>query len=189
MSEAEGADSKVITLKLLDPFWDLVDSVHKQHNITDRSVLSDSILALDPGETTGVAEFDGQQTIRVYQKVTRDISSSFDWLTYLIDPEWNYQESVADPIFKRLRYEDYRVYEWKTSDHAWSPVHTVQWIGAIKVAAHLTRVQASCIMAQAAKGWWTDAKLDHFGLNPKGLRHGRDALRHLLYYLLFPTKA
>jgi len=43
-------------------------------------------------------------------------------------------------------------------------------------------------MAQHAKQWWTDEKLKRFGIYPKGLKHGRDALRHLLYYMLFPNK-
>jgi hypothetical protein len=43
-------------------------------------------------------------------------------------------------------------------------------------------------MASFAKNFWTDSKLNHFGMNPRGIKHGRDALRHLLYYMLFPTK-
>jgi len=87
-----------------------------------------------------------------------------------------------------VRCEDYRVYAHKTDDHAWSPVHTIQWIGAIRVCCGLSETPISFCMAMHAKTWWTDTKLDMLGLNPKGLRHGRDALRHLLYYMLFPTK-
>lgn len=138
-------------------------------------------MTLDPGETTGVTEYDGVDTIRVYQKVTKEIGPSYDWLeeqlTYL---------PMADAKPAHLRYEDYRVYEWKTADHAWSPVHTIRWIGAIQVAAHKTATPSSCIMASHAKAFWTDKKLNMFGLNPKGLKHGRDALRHLLYYICFP---
>lgn len=177
-----GEDSNVITLTLDARFAKLYETVRKQHP-SDIDTINSPILALDPGETTGVAEFDGDVTIRVYQKVTKNIGQSYDWLTERLQTSWELH------AFSHLRYEDYRVYEWKVQDHAWSPVHTIQWIGAIKVAAHTTGVQSSCVMASVAKNWWTDNKLDMFGLNPKGLRHGRDALRHLLYYILFPTKA
>jgi hypothetical protein len=185
-----GEDSKVIPLTLTPEFAKLVESVHRQHPPGKgfENVINEPVLALDPGETTGVAEFDGDRTIRVYQKVTKEIGPSYDWLEELLECG---SGDIDDPTipFKHLRYEDYRVYAWKADDHSWSPVHTIRWIGAIQVAAHTTNTPSSCIMAQAAKGWWTDAKLDHFDLNPKGLKHGRDALRHLLYFLLFPTKA
>lgn len=160
-----------------------IDAVHKQHPPAVPNVLTQPVLALDPGETTGVAEYDGSRIIQVYQKTTKDIGQSYDWLHGRLV---GYQ--IGYPPFKHLRYEDYRVYEWKSEDHAWSPVHTLRWIGAIQVACHITNTPNSCLMAANPKKFWTDDKLNLFGLNPKGLRHGRDALRHLLYYLLFPTK-
>lgn len=181
-----GEDSKVIKLTLDRRFAALVETVHRQHPPREPyvNVINMPIMTLDPGETTGVAEFDGDQTIYVYQKVTKEIGPSYDWLRENL----NYSP-LLDTAPQHLRYEDYRVYEWKAADHAWSPVHTIRWIGAIQVAAYDSKIPSSCIMAQAAKGWWTDEKLNMFGLNPKGLKHGRDALRHLLYFLLFPTKA
>lgn len=178
---------RVIELILDKRFKAFLDSVRKQHppkpNTPDP--LDFPVLSLDPGETTGVAEFDGEHTIRVYQRVTKNIGQSFDWLQNKLVGGYDYGKVATR--FQHLRYEDYRVYEWKTADHAWSPVHTIRWIGAIQVAAHVTSMPSSCIMASHAKGFWTDTKLDMFGLNPKGLKHGRDALRHLLYYLCFPN--
>lgn len=173
---------RVITLTLTPEFARFFKSLRRQHP-SPIDTINQPVLALDPGETTGVAEFDGDCTIRVYQKVTKDIGQSYDWL----QEELTYNHHM-DCKPAHLRYEDYRVYSWKADDHSWSPVHTIRWIGAIQVAAHVTGVPASCIMAQHAKSFWTDAKLDMFGLNPKGLKHGRDALRHLLYYLCFPTR-
>jgi hypothetical protein len=176
---------KIVTLKLPPSFTKLVESVHKQHNVTV-DTLNQPILALDPGETTGVAEFDGDNTILVYQQTTKEIGPSYEWLKGRLEVlSWR----GADPRQIYLRYEDYRVYEWKSADHSWSQIHTLRWIGAIQVAAHVTQTPNSCCMAQHAKGWWTDEKLKHFGIYPTGLRHGKDALRHLLYYMLFPTKA
>ena len=182
-----GASDKVVTLTLSPEFAKFLETVHRQHKI-DSNVFNEPILALDPGETTGVAEFDGDVTITVYQKETKQIGPSYDWLQEKLS-----QGCLVDPEVNgwwpwHLRYEDYRVYEWKATDHSWSPVHTLRWIGAILVAAHVTGTEHSCCMAAHAKGFWTDDKLKHFGLYPTGLRHGKDALRHLLYYMLFPTK-
>lgn len=178
---------RVITFDLSQnqKFKSFIKAVHAQHPPKNPNVIDETILALDPGETTGVAEFDGANEIRVYQKVTKDLGLSYEWLQDRLEINWDHRNEQG---FDHLRYEDYRVYAWKAEDHAWSPVHTIQWIGAIKVAAHVTHTPNSCLMAANVKKFWTDDKLNLFGLNPKGLRHGRDALRHLLYYLLFPTK-
>lgn len=176
-----GEVGRVITLTLPSSFAQLYDSVRHQHGGKD--TINEPCLALDPGETTGVAEFDGDKTIRVYQQLTQHIGETGEWLSELLT-----YSPFVDGKHVHLRSEDYRVYEWKTDDHAWSPVHTIQLIGAIRLVAHQTSTPLTFAMASVAKKWWTDSKLDHFMLNPKGLRHGRDALRHLLYYILFPSE-
>ena len=173
---------KVVELILPKEFAAFLESVHRQHNITVDTINA-PILALDPGETTGVAEFDGDTIIRVYQRETKEIGPAYEWLEDLLD----YDPRMSSG-FEHLRCEDYRIYEWKSADHSWSQVHTLRWIGAIQVAAHVKATNLSFCMAQHAKGFWTDEKLKHFNLYPKGLRHGKDALRHLLYYMLYPTK-
>lgn len=173
--------NRVITLKLNDKFQSFLKAVWKQHPTQKTEVINQAIITLDPGETTGVSEYDGKANIHVYQKVTKEIGSSYDWLA----EQLAYLPMAAQKP-AHMRYEDYRVYEWKTEDHAWSPVHTIRWIGAIQVASHITKVPSSYIMASHAKAFWTDEKLNMFDLNPKGLKHGRDALRHLLYYICFP---
>lgn len=172
---------KVVTLTLSPEFASFLESVHRQHKI-DSNVINEPCVTLDPGETTGVAVFDGDTTIRVYQQETKEIGPAYDWL---------YETLEQYPLesHPHLRYEDYRVYEWKSADHSWSQIHTLRWIGAILVAVHHAGWDHSSCMAQHAKGFWTDEKLKHFGLYTPGLKHGRDALRHLLYFLLFPTKA
>lgn len=170
-------DTKVITLTLPDSFFKLVEAVHKQHAITVNP-LEQNILSLDPGETTGWATLQDGHKIQVSQQPTKSVVQGFKWL----------EEQLLCQPTDHIRCEDYRVYEWKAADHSWSPVHTIRWIGAIEVLAYLERVPLTFCMAQHAKAWWTDEKLKHFGLWPTGLRHGRDALRHLLYYILFPTK-
>ncbi len=177
---------RVITFDISEnqKFKAFIKAVYAQHKPKNTNVLNETVLALDPGETTGVAEFDGDNKIRVYQKVTKDLGLSYEWLEAKLE---RFDGLLPNPQFNHLRYEDYRVYAWKAEDHAWSPVHTIQWIGAIKVAAHVTQTPNSCLMAANVKKFWTDDKLNMFDLNPKGLKHGRDALRHLLYYLCFPV--
>jgi hypothetical protein len=174
---------KVVTLELPLSFLALYGSVKAQHGIPVNTLFQ-RCLALDPGETTGWAYFDGQKTIVVSQQPTKSVITGFTWLEEFIR-----EEDIKGYTIAHIRCEDYRVYEWKTSDHAWSPVHTLRWIGAIEVGANQWAIPLSFCMATFAKKWWTDEKLKHFGLYPSGLKHGKDALRHLLYYMLFPTKA
>lgn len=177
---------RVIELKLDSRFQAFLQAAWKQHPHNVEGLLDQQVLALDPGETTGVAEYFGKdRTIRVYQKVTKELGPSGDWLKDILLGRAG-EPSFFDPDV--LRYEDYRIYGFKAEDHSWSPVHTIRWIGCIEYVAHYCGTPASCVMAVHAKGFWTDEKLNMFGLNPKGLKHGRDALRHLLYYLCFPTK-
>jgi hypothetical protein len=178
---------KVVTLELTPEFAAFLEQVHRQHNI-DHNCINQPMIALDPGETTGVAIFNGDTTITVYQKETKEVGPSFVWFLDLLEGGPKFPNLTMD-VFAHIRCEDYRIYEWKSADHSWSQVHTLRWIGAIMAAAHWTSTPLSFCMAQHAKKFWTDEKLKHFGLYPTGLRHGKDALRHLLYYLLYPTKA
>jgi hypothetical protein len=168
--------NKVMTFELSPKFWSFLKSVHVQHppKYNTRDI---RITALDPGGTTGHSTFNGHNTINVTQWNTNSIPEAYDRLV----------EHLNDFRPHHMRHEDYRIYEWKSADHSWSPVHTLRWIGAIEVAAHVTKTPNTCLMASNAKKFWDDRKLDMFGINPKGLRHGRDALRHLLYYMCFPT--
>lgn len=183
---------KVVTLTLSPEFASFLESVHQQHKI-DSNVFNEPILALDPGETTGWAIFDGDVSIMVSQEPTKSVVDGANWLRERIEvgytPTYTFNQPEKYLPYQHIRCEDYRVYEWKASDHSWSPVHTLRWIGAIELIADDAGIDLSFCMAQHAKGFWSDAKLKHFGLYPVGLKHGKDALRHLLYYLLFPTKA
>jgi hypothetical protein len=171
-------DVRQFRFELDSRFQMLYDSARRQHPQHVRLTLTEKVLALDPGETTGWATYEPlESAVYISQQVTKEIGPSGNWL----------RKSIDLHSFDHIRAEDYRVYEWKAQDHSWSPIHTAQWIGAIRLIAYETDTPLSFMMAQQAKQFWTDAKLDMFGMNPKGLKHGRDALRHLLYYLLFPN--
>jgi hypothetical protein len=82
-------------------------------------------------------------------------------------------------------FESYHIYDWKSDQHKWSPVWTVQVIGCIWTLCEQLGITYSQQSAQNAKGFWTDEKLHEFHMYEKGMRHGRDATRHALHYLCF----
>lgn len=160
-----------------DFFWKIVNACMKITSIDGAQLFPKPLLALDPGETTGVAWLKNGK-IYLSQWDTKDIGLSFEGLSIFL----------SDLIPAHVRYEDYKVYAWKASDHSFASLHTPQWIGAIKVACRLANVTASTKMAQMAKAFWTDDKLKACGLYSPGLNHARDASRHLLYYMCFGMK-
>ena len=137
------------------------------------------LLAIDPGETTGVAVWDpSKQAILLLQVNTKDIGHGFDALFGIIN------FLVSDrPSLAHVRYEDYRVYGHMTSQHAFNNLHTARVIGAIEVACHLAQVTCDNVLAIHAKTFWTDQKLKMAEVYNPGLKHARDAQRHLLRYM------
>lgn len=164
-------------LSVLTPkpsLWAILKAANPSQTFTDKC-----FIALDPGETTGIAVFDsrsGGPRFTVGQIETKNIGPSFDMLRSAF--------RMAEP--DHVRFEDYRIYGWKADDHAWSNLHTSQFIGAIECALHDTGILGTRLLAQNPKKWWTDEKLKGTGMWATGVRHGRDAVRHLLYYMTFP---
>lgn len=143
-------------------------------------------LALDPGETTGVAYWtpftpegnflpDARSRMLLWQLETKDIGQSFVMM----------RDALAEEQPDHLRAEDYKVYGWKANEHAFASLHTARWLGAIEAAAHVTETPFTVKLAQHAKTWWTDDKLKACGVYVPGMKHARDAQRHLSYYLAF----
>ena len=148
--------------------------------------LQQRVLALDPGETTGVAAWvpyrptdDGsrapREQILLWQLGTKDLGPSYDIL----------HKALQDWSPDHLRAEDYKVYGWKAAEHAFASLHTARWLGAIEVAAFQTDTPFTVKLAQHAKTFWTDDKLKACGIYHPGLKHARDAKRHLAHYLAF----
>jgi hypothetical protein len=143
------------------------------------------ILALDPGETTGYCCFDHDA-----------INETIDMVECDQIPTWPERECATNLRIlldhvkpSEVIWESYRIYDWKSDDHKWSPVNTTQVIGCIWTHCHLRDLRTlTAQSAQNAKGFWTDDRLIEFGLYIKGLRHGRDAMRHALHFLCFGSK-
>jgi hypothetical protein len=165
--------------------YKMLTSAQTAMSILQRMDRNDSILvSLDPGETTGVAikypEPGSSFNIHLSQLETKDVVQGYKAIKEIIPKQTSF------PVV--LICEDYRVYKHKTESHAWSSVHTVQLIGAIKVLANELEIREPFQhwqMASQAKGFVDDTKLRKWDMYEPGMRHARDAERHLLYFSFF----
>ena len=132
------------------------------------------LVAFDPGHITGVSIFIDGQLEECEQLDTHPMSKGIDTLN----------EFITEDI-DLIVFEDYRVYSWKADDHINASLHTPQLIGVIKCLAQLKDIKTHSQMAQQAKGFCTDDRLKEWLYYMPGLKHGRDAIRHACYYLLF----
>lgn len=137
------------------------------------------LLALDPGETTGFATFIGSERTVHWEEIdqikTWPMAETVAWLEALFNQQMPHTVVM----------ESYRVYDWKSDDHKWSPVNTVQVIGCIQTLCIQRGIPYYFQSAQIAKNFFTDEKLREYGMYLKGVRHGRDATRHGAYFLCF----
>lgn len=143
----------------------------------DRKPFEGKVLTYDPGETTGVAVFSGPRLIYTDQIKTPDLSRE-SWLNLA-----TYIDMYRPDI---VICEDYRVYGWKTDQHTWAHLHTPKLIGMLTAVCYQHGIPMPIMqMAVQAKQFCTDKKLREWDMYDRGLRHGRDAVRHGAYYLLF----
>lgn len=169
----------VVDLKFDNRFWSINKALLRDKSLSMETRFFRPIVAFDPGETTGIAVWDpSAQQILLAQLNTRYTGDAFDAISSII----NYLASDK-PALQDVRYEDYRVYGHMTETHAWSKLHTVRIIGVIEVACHIAQVKWSKCLAVHAKTFWTDEKLKMCDIYNKGMRHARDAERHLLRFM------
>lgn len=105
-----------------------------------------------------------------------------DW-DHLID--FMHQLFHTDAGIDAIVCEDYRIYEHKLTRHTFSPVYTLRIIGAIELMAAYYHLPVNFQMAMQAKGFVSDDKLKAWDFWQEGMRHSRDSIRHVLYWLLF----
>lgn len=143
-----------------------------------RAAPQSTILAFDPGETTGVALLHRTQTtihVRSWQIQTSDLISAHE----IVKP------IIAEKDNDIVVCEDYKVYGWKTQQHSWSSLHTPKLIGTISSLCADSNIPLRMQMAQQVKYFCTDEKLRYWGVYNSGNRHANDAVRHAVYYFLF----
>lgn len=139
-----------------------------------------TLLALDPGETTGYAFFEfvhGQAPVLVEYgqlktKTPEAADEEYDKLFSRVQPE-------------HVVLENYRVYGHKAQMHANNEMITSQNIGILKVIISKRKLNYDMQMASQAKGFCDDDKLRAWGVWHRGAKHARDATRHGIYWGLF----
>ncbi len=143
-----------------------------------------TLLALDPGETTGWTTFTYDKDRDQYTMLECGQATTF--------PMEQSVESLQNLLKKfkpdHVVFERYAVYEWKTDSHAWSDVPTLRVIGCIQTLCIQQGIPYSEQTAQVAKNFCTDSKLMTWGFYDRAQRHSRDAIRHATYYLMFGPK-
>lgn len=133
------------------------------------------ILALDPGETTGIAYFEAGVLKYHDQLKTKE------WPAAVHELQQAFHMYVSDYVV----CEDYKVYGWKRDEHAWAALHTPQLIGCVRTLCALEMIPLELRMAVDAKTFCTDDKLTLWGMYKPGMRHARDAIRHGCFAYLF----
>jgi hypothetical protein len=137
------------------------------------------LLAVDPGETTGISVVDC--TPGYVELVHQDQL-----------PCWPLESAVGrfDRIFREhlpkfMVHEAYHVYKWRLQEHSFSEVPTIQIIGALRTIAILHGVPYAEQTAQTGKAFFTDHRLKSLDMHFPGQQHARDSLRHAAQYLTF----
>lgn len=162
--------------------FDDIRIVHQRDWLPENR-FSGSVLAFDPGETTGVCHaFIGPNDTTVIQAQEQIKSWPLDWAVK------GFEQILSKVRPNLVVFERYGVYSWKTESHTNSDIPTLQVIGCLKTLCIQHNIPHIQQTAQIAKQFITDDKLQRWGFDPKGKRHARDATRHALYFLLFGNK-
>lgn len=147
------------------------------------------ILALDPGECTGVCIVDWPHNRQI--KPREDMSQYIKYQGHIEGKELHIQAKKLEDLRKEYGTFDYVIFEkfllygHKAATQIGSEMHTSQVIAVIKMWAmnhHMPKIEQ---MAQNAKKFYTDQKLKDHKVYPTGLRHSKDATRHALYAIDF----
>jgi len=132
------------------------------------------ILALDPGKTTGFCrgEWNGDKGILVLSPGEQQFTAE-TMMGFLHD---NWQKNFT------LIYEGF---SYRNAARPGLDLTPVELIGVIKLFCQSEKVTHYEQTPAVGKGYWTDEQLKRFQVYVAGLRHGRDAMRHLLHWWQF----
>lgn len=143
------------------------------------------VVALDPGETTGLCVMKNLEIITLDQLDTpkEDPAGCYHTIYKALQPH----SFIAHN--SHVLCEDYRIYSWKSDQHRWSQVHTIKVVGYVQLAVKNHGFQLHMYMASAGKHFFTDERLESVGLynQTKGMKHARDALRHACNFVCYLT--
>lgn len=129
-------------------------------------------LALDPGRTTGYALATAQPDLHIaYGETQFDHDDLWYWMLDLM-PSYVVCESFD---YRRLKDVD---------------LYPCELIGVVNLfcdlrGGRLIPLYMQKPSVQGRDAYWSDAKLKELELYKAGTEHGRSALKHLLYWLMF----
>lgn len=134
------------------------------------------IYALDPGGTTGWAAFDS--------------AMSYVLCGQLIDNHHRTLFQNVLPCCEEIVCESFQFRQFEGFDKSKVELDSMEYIGVVKLYSQLTGVPVTFQTASMAKNFISDDKLRRLGWYDltKGMVHARDALRHLLYFLIVTKK-
>lgn len=133
---------------------------------------ANTLLAVDPGHTTGWCLFDKDPNTE-YVSIQR-----YDAIAYNNLEWWNLLHTLNP---KHVVYERFALYGHKAESQINSEFYTCEIIGITKLFAQLYHVPCDVQTAQIGKSIWKDDKLKQFGYYVKN-KHSRDAVRHGLTF-------
>lgn len=137
-----------------------------------------SIMALDPGGTTGWAYFNSR---RKFVKCGQ-LNGQHHWeLINLF-----HLEEVDYDITNEIVSESFQFRQFTGFDKSKVELDSVEYIGVLKLYSQLNDIPLHFQTASVAKHFVSDDKLKRLGWYSRtaGMVHARDALRHLLYRLI-----
>jgi hypothetical protein len=140
------------------------------------------VIGVDPGETTGFALINNAKLVK-WDQIETDtpLKAWYNLGKIFEETKHQFPEGVD------VACEDYRIYSWKSKDHSWSAVHTIKVVGYVQILAHTHGFNLKMRMAQQAKAFMSDKRLEEWGLYQEGQRHARDAIKHAAFHVLFST--
>lgn len=145
-----------------------------------------TVLALDPGETTGWS------VLAVGNTSLGGGIKLLDQGQYKSWPIEDGLKSLTEIVFEYLPdfivFESYHVYAWRLNEHTFSEVPTIQLIGMIKTIALQRSINFGEQTAQTGKAFFTDKRLESLGILFEGQKHARDSLRHACQFITFGLK-
>ncbi len=139
-----------------------------------RRVLRMRVIAVDPGETTGVAQFDdlaGVETVDAWH-----VEGQMDAVEFVRD-------RMGWGPLNVLVVEEFRISSGTARKTRGGSNTAIEIIGALRWIAHARGVPFVLQSPSDVMGFMTNDKLKRIGFYVPN-EHARDAVRHLAYYLV-----
>lgn len=171
-------------------FWAMITAAHRKGEGSP-DMLRRTLIGIDPGETTGFGyrrpdrkmfRYDEDFHIYMDQIATKDRNSGAEAIKKAILGAVRLDTAGQAPL---IICEDYRVYAHKSDQHKWAGLHTPKLIGHIERIAYELEIPVVYPMAIEGKTWATDDMLKQWGLYNAGMKHARDASRHIVTRAFF----